>query len=85
MKKEYLHDENLSPGIRNHRKHLGAKSEADGHGARLESLTKEFPNFYASDLASVDQAEMIFIIVADPPAVESVLNQFPPKPGAEAW
>src|ERR1700683_2687376 len=44
---------------------------------------KDFP-FYEADLAkAVADAEMIIIIVADPPAVESVLNVIVPhlKPG----
>src|SRR5471032_1250668 len=44
---------------------------------------KDFP-FYESDLAkAVSDAEMIIIVVADPPAVESILNVIVPhlKPG----
>src|ERR1700729_2953352 len=44
---------------------------------------KDFP-FYVADLAkAVADAEMIIIVVADPPAVESVLNVIVPhlKPG----
>jgi len=38
---------------------------------------KDFPNFYASILEAVSQADVIIIIVADPPAVQSVLNLMP--------
>ena len=53
---------------------------ADGHTVRCWNRTpKNFPNFYASILDAVDQSEVIFIIVADPPAVQSVLNQIKSK------
>jgi 3-hydroxyisobutyrate dehydrogenase-like beta-hydroxyacid dehydrogenase len=55
---------------------------ADGHNVRCWNRTpKDFPNFHASILDAVDQAEVIFIIVADPPAVRSVLDQIAPKLG----
>jgi 3-hydroxyisobutyrate dehydrogenase-like beta-hydroxyacid dehydrogenase len=55
---------------------------ADGHAVRCWNRTpKDFPNFHASILEAVDQAEVIFIIVADPPAVGSLLNQIRPKLG----
>jgi 3-hydroxyisobutyrate dehydrogenase-like beta-hydroxyacid dehydrogenase len=55
---------------------------ADGHTVRCWNRTpKDFPNFHLSILEAVDQADVIFIIVADPPAVESVLNQIRPKLG----
>jgi len=56
---------------------------ADGHAMRCWNRTpKDFPNFYASIQEAVDQADVIFIIVADPPAVQSVLNQIQPKLGS---
>src|SRR5271157_4387674 len=49
---------------------------ADGHAVRCWNRTpKDFPNFHASIQKAVDQADVIFIIVYDPPAVQSVLNQ----------
>ena len=49
---------------------------ADGHAVRCWNRTpKDFPNFHASIQEAVDGAEVIFIIVADPPAVGSVLDQ----------
>ena len=57
---------------------------ADGHTVRCWNRPpKDFPNFHASILDAVDQAQVIFIIVADPPAVQSVLNQIKPKLGAQ--
>src|SRR5277367_1190647 len=57
---------------------------ADGLTVRGWNRTpKKFP-FYEADLAkAVADAEMIIIVVADPPAVESVLNVIVPhlKPG----
>ena len=41
----------------------------------LEPDSKNFPNFTASIQEAVNQAEVIFIIVYDPPAVQSVFNQ----------
>ncbi len=56
---------------------------ADGHQVRCWNRTpKDFPNFYPSIREAVDQAEIIFIVVADPPAVQSVLNQIEPQLGA---
>jgi 3-hydroxyisobutyrate dehydrogenase-like beta-hydroxyacid dehydrogenase len=53
---------------------------ADGHAVRCWNRSpKDFPNFYASIEQAVDQAQVIFIIVADPQAVQSVLNQIKPK------
>ena len=53
---------------------------ADGHAVRCWNRShKNFPNFYASILDAVDLAEVIFIIVADPPAVQSVLDQIKSK------
>lgn len=55
---------------------------ADGHTVRCWNRTpKNFPNFTASIQEAVDQAEVIFIIVYDPPAVQSVLNQIKSKLG----
>jgi 3-hydroxyisobutyrate dehydrogenase-like beta-hydroxyacid dehydrogenase len=55
---------------------------ADGHNVRCWNRTpKDFPNFHASIEDAVDGAEVIFIIVADPPAVGSVLDQIEPKLG----
>ncbi|HEX2768504.1 MAG TPA: NAD(P)-dependent oxidoreductase [Geobacteraceae bacterium] len=58
---------------------------ADGHDVRCWNRTpKDFPNFHASIQEAVEEAEMIFIVVADPPAVKSVLEQIQPglSPGA---
>jgi 3-hydroxyisobutyrate dehydrogenase-like beta-hydroxyacid dehydrogenase len=53
---------------------------ADGHAVRCWNRTpKDFPNFHASIKDAVDGAEVIFIIVADPPAVGSVLDQIESK------
>ena len=55
---------------------------ADGHTVRCWNRTpKDFPNFYASIQEAVDQAEVIFIVVYDPSAVQFVLNQIKPKLG----
>ncbi len=55
---------------------------ADGHAVRCWNRTpKDFPNFHASIQEAVDQAEAIFIVVADPLAVQSVLNQIQSKLG----
>jgi 3-hydroxyisobutyrate dehydrogenase-like beta-hydroxyacid dehydrogenase len=56
---------------------------ADGHAVRCWNRTpKEFPNFYASIAEAIEGAEAIFIVVADPPAVQSVLDQVCPRLGA---
>lgn len=53
---------------------------AEGHDVRCWNRSpKKFPNFYDSIQEAVDGAEVIFIIVADPPAVASVLDQIEPK------
>jgi 3-hydroxyisobutyrate dehydrogenase-like beta-hydroxyacid dehydrogenase len=58
---------------------------ADGHNLRCWNRTpKDFPNFHASVQEAVDGAEVIFIVVADPPAVQSVLDQIQPKLGPGA-
>jgi 3-hydroxyisobutyrate dehydrogenase-like beta-hydroxyacid dehydrogenase len=55
---------------------------ADGHTVRCWNRTpKDFPNFTASIQEAVDGAECIFIIVYDPPAVQSVLEQIRSKLG----
>jgi 3-hydroxyisobutyrate dehydrogenase-like beta-hydroxyacid dehydrogenase len=55
---------------------------ADGHTVRCWNRTpKDFPSFHASVQEAVNQAEVIFIIVYDPPAVQSVLNQIQSKLG----
>lgn len=49
---------------------------ADGHTVRCWNRTpKNLPNFTSSIQDAVNQAEVIFIVVYDPPAVQSVLNQ----------
>ena len=58
---------------------------ADGHAVRCWNRTpKDFPNFHASIQEAVEGAEVIFIVVADPPAVQSVLDQIQARllPGA---
>jgi len=53
---------------------------ADGHAVRCWNRTpKDFPNFHLSVQEAVEVAEVIFIVVADPPAVQSVLDQILPK------
>lgn len=49
---------------------------ADGHDVRVWNRTPkpEFPNASASIEAAVDGAEFVFIVVADPAAVEQVLT-----------
>ncbi len=55
---------------------------ADGHAVRGWNRTpKDFPHYHASIQEAADQAEIIFIVVADPPAVQSVLNQIQSKLG----
>jgi 3-hydroxyisobutyrate dehydrogenase-like beta-hydroxyacid dehydrogenase len=55
---------------------------SDGHAVRCWNRTpKDFPNFHASILEAVEGAEVIFIVVADPPAVQSVLDQIQPRLG----
>jgi 3-hydroxyisobutyrate dehydrogenase-like beta-hydroxyacid dehydrogenase len=58
---------------------------ADGHAVRCWNRTpKDFPHFHSSLQEAVHGTEAIFIVVADPPAVQSVLDQILPKlvPGA---
>jgi 3-hydroxyisobutyrate dehydrogenase-like beta-hydroxyacid dehydrogenase len=55
---------------------------ADGHGVRCWNRTqKNVPNYYPSILDAVDGAEAIFVIVWDPTAVQSVLDQITPALG----
>src|ERR1700677_2335966 len=55
---------------------------ADGHTVRCWNRTpKDFPNFCASIQEAVGNADVIFIIVADPAAVQSVLDQIKSKLG----
>jgi len=55
---------------------------ADGHAVKCWNRTpKDFPNFHASIEEAVDHADVILIVVADPPAVQSVLNQIQSKLG----
>jgi 3-hydroxyisobutyrate dehydrogenase-like beta-hydroxyacid dehydrogenase len=53
-----------------------------GHAVRCWNRTpKDFPNFRPSIEEAVDQARVIFIVVSDPPAVQSVLDQIQSKLG----
>jgi 3-hydroxyisobutyrate dehydrogenase-like beta-hydroxyacid dehydrogenase len=55
---------------------------ADGHAVRCWNRTfKDFPDYYPSIQEAVDGADVIFIVVSDPPAVQSVLDQIIPKLG----
>ena len=55
---------------------------ADGHAVRCWNRTpKDFPNFHASIREAVKGAEVIIVVVADPPAVQSVLDQITPELG----
>jgi 3-hydroxyisobutyrate dehydrogenase-like beta-hydroxyacid dehydrogenase len=55
---------------------------ADGHEVRAWNRTpKDFPNFYPSIQEAVKGAEVIYIVVADPPAVQSILDQIQPQLG----
>jgi 3-hydroxyisobutyrate dehydrogenase-like beta-hydroxyacid dehydrogenase len=55
---------------------------ADGHTVRCWNRTpKDFPNFHAAIHEAVEAAEAIFVVVADPPAVQSVLDQIEAKLG----
>ena len=56
---------------------------ADGHEVRCWNRSaKDFPNFHPSIQDAVPGAEAIFIIVADPAAVQSVLDQIAPCLGS---
>ena len=63
---------------------MGKNLIADGHTVRCWNRTPkaDFPNFYASIEEAVDQAEVIFIVVYDPAAVQFVLNEIKHKLGA---
>ena len=55
---------------------------ADGHAVRCWNRTpRDFPNFHASIRDAVKGAEFIIVVVADPPAVQSVLDQITPELG----
>lgn len=55
---------------------------ADGHSVRSWNRTpKDLPNFHPSIRDAVDKAKAIFVVVADPPAVQSVLDQIAPVLG----
>jgi 3-hydroxyisobutyrate dehydrogenase-like beta-hydroxyacid dehydrogenase len=55
---------------------------ADGHSVRCWNRTpKDLPNFHPSIRDAVDKAKAIFVVVADPPAVQSVLDQIAPVLG----
>ncbi|MGO9014617.1 MAG: NAD(P)-dependent oxidoreductase [Dissulfurispiraceae bacterium] len=55
---------------------------SDGHAVRCWNRTpKDFPNFYATIEEAVEGAEVIFIVVTDPPAVQSVLDKIQLKLG----
>ena len=52
---------------------------ADGHEVRCWNRTpKNLPNYHASIQEATEGAEVVFIVVADPPAVQSVLEQIQP-------
>ena len=52
---------------------------ADGHEVRCWNRTrKDFPNFCESIQDAVKDADVVFIVVADPPAVQSILDQIQP-------
>jgi 3-hydroxyisobutyrate dehydrogenase-like beta-hydroxyacid dehydrogenase len=53
---------------------------ADGHDVRCWNRTpKDFPNFTASIEEAVAGVDFVFIVVADPPAVQSILDQILPR------
>jgi 3-hydroxyisobutyrate dehydrogenase-like beta-hydroxyacid dehydrogenase len=55
---------------------------ADGHNVRCWNRTpKDFPNFTASIEEAVDRADVIIVVVYDPLAVQSVLDQIVGKLG----
>jgi len=55
---------------------------ADGHSVRCWNRTpKDLPNFHPSIRDTVDKAKAIFVVVSDPPAVQSVLDQIAPVLG----
>ncbi|MCW5556449.1 MAG: NAD(P)-dependent oxidoreductase [Verrucomicrobiae bacterium] len=55
---------------------------ADGHVVRCWNRTpKDFPNFYPAILDAVEGAEVLFVTVSDPPAVQAVLDPILPALG----
>ncbi|EDY17194.1 6-phosphogluconate dehydrogenase NAD-binding [Chthoniobacter flavus Ellin428] len=55
---------------------------ADGNAVRCWNRTpKEFPHFYKTIAEAIEGAEAIFIVVADPAAVQSVLEEVLPRIG----
>ena len=55
---------------------------ADGHSVRCWNRTpKDLPNFHPSIRDAVEKAQAIFVVVSDPPAVQSVLDQIAPVLG----
>jgi 3-hydroxyisobutyrate dehydrogenase-like beta-hydroxyacid dehydrogenase len=55
---------------------------ADSHSVRSWNRTpKDLPNFHPSIRDAVDKAKVIFVVVSDPPAVQSVLDQIAPVLG----
>jgi 3-hydroxyisobutyrate dehydrogenase-like beta-hydroxyacid dehydrogenase len=55
---------------------------ADGHLVRCWNRTpKDLPNFHPSIRDAVDKANAIFVVVSDPPSVQSVLDQIAPVLG----
>ena len=61
---------------------MGKNLIADGHRVRCWNRTRrDFPDFTPSIQDAVNGAEVIFIIVYDPPAVQSILNQMLSKLG----
>lgn len=55
---------------------------ADSHSVRSWNRTpKDLPNFHPSIRDAVDKAKAIFVVVSDPPAVQSVLDQIAPVLG----
>ena len=53
---------------------------ADGHDVRCWNRTrKDIPNFFETAQEAVRGAEVVFIVVADPPAVQFVLDQIQPE------
>lgn len=56
---------------------------ADGNAVRCWNRSpKDFPHFHPTIAAAIEGAEAIFIVVADPPAVQSVLEEVLPRIGA---
>jgi 3-hydroxyisobutyrate dehydrogenase-like beta-hydroxyacid dehydrogenase len=56
---------------------------AAGYDVRCWNRTfKNFPDYYPSIQEAVDGVDFIIIVVADPPAVQSVLDQIRPKLGS---